>query len=122
MYIKNTVEILKLPHVVDLRGFPDLSKKIIDEGLNEQDYLYWLRETGRKVEYITKKIRKDRLSRALRTKVFQRDCFTCKTCFSTENLSVDHIKPEILGGTLDFDNLQTLCRKCNSSKGAKYTN
>lgn len=34
-------------------------------------------------------------------------------------LSIDHIHPERHGGTLDEDNLQTLCRPCNSRKGSR---
>lgn len=55
----------------------------------------------------------------LRTKVFERDAYRCIHCATHIDLTVDHIKPESKGGTLDFDNLQTLCRPCNSSKGAK---
>jgi 5-methylcytosine-specific restriction endonuclease McrA len=62
----------------------------------------------------------------LRMKVFKRDNFTCKNCgFSPDNeddckmLCADHIHPEKHGGKATLDNLQTLCRKCNSSKGSK---
>lgn len=34
-------------------------------------------------------------------------------------LTVDHIVPLSRGGTQDEDNLQTRCRICNSSKGAR---
>lgn len=59
------------------------------------------------------------IGNALRTKVFERDAFRCVHCAAHINLTVDHIKPESKGGTLDFDNLQTLCRPCNSTKGSK---
>lgn len=55
----------------------------------------------------------------LRTKVFERDAYRCVHCSAHIDLCVDHIHPESKGGTLDFDNLQTLCRPCNSSKGAR---
>lgn len=55
----------------------------------------------------------------LRTKVFERDAYRCVHCATHLSLTVDHIKPESKGGTLDFDNLQTLCRPCNSRKGVK---
>lgn len=54
----------------------------------------------------------------LRWKVWERDDFTCRHCGSRRFLSVDHIHPESKGGTLALDNLQTLCRSCNSRKGA----
>lgn len=56
---------------------------------------------------------------ALRWEVWERDNFTCQHCGSRKYLSVDHIIPESRGGTLEIENLQTLCRKCNSSKGAR---
>jgi len=55
----------------------------------------------------------------LRTAVFERDEYTCKMCGSREHLHADHIIPEIKGGLAVMENLQTLCRSCNSSKGAR---
>lgn len=55
----------------------------------------------------------------IRWAVWKRDDFTCKECGTREHLSVDHIIPESKGGTLDMDNLQTLCKLCNSRKGAR---
>lgn len=52
----------------------------------------------------------------LRIAVFRRDGFCCQVCGSQENLAVDHIIPEIRGGSLDMENLQTLCKSCNSRK------
>jgi hypothetical protein len=42
----------------------------------------------------------------------------CMCCNSTEHISVDHIKPYSLYKelSLDFNNLQLLCRSCNSKK------
>jgi hypothetical protein len=54
---------------------------------------------------------------SLRKEVFERDGGKCLRCGSTEHLSVDHITPLANGGTNDKDNLQTLCKKCNSIKG-----
>jgi len=53
--------------------------------------------------------------------VWKRDSFKCKQCGTQENLSIDHILPECMGGKLELDNLQTLCRSCNSKKGTKYS-
>lgn len=59
---------------------------------------------------------KKRIRHSLSKKVFERDAYRCKHCGTYIDLTVDHIKPESKGGTLDFDNLQTLCRPCNSRK------
>ena len=59
------------------------------------------------------------ISQPLRTQVFERDLYRCQHCDTHLNLTVDHIKAESKGGSLDVENLQTLCRSCNSKKGAK---
>lgn len=55
----------------------------------------------------------------LRWAVFERDNFTCKKCGSRSRLTADHILAESKGGEATMENLQTLCRSCNSRKGAK---
>lgn len=41
----------------------------------------------------------------------------CLKCGSDDILTIDHIKPIALGGDNSFENLQILCKSCNSSKG-----
>lgn len=55
----------------------------------------------------------------VRQMVYTRDGFKCLHCGTSESLSLDHIYPYSLGGSDDPSNLQTLCRPCNSSKGAR---
>jgi hypothetical protein len=43
----------------------------------------------------------------------------CLLCECRGNLSVDHIIPVAKGGADDLLNLQCLCRRCNSRKGAR---
>ena len=45
----------------------------------------------------------------------------CVKCGNKEDLVKDHITPIYQGGSDGLDNLQPLCRKCNSSKGADST-
>lgn len=56
------------------------------------------------------------VSESVRQAVFDRDGRACKECKSTDDLSIDHIVPRSKGGSHDEDNLQTLCRRCNSAK------
>lgn len=56
---------------------------------------------------------------SLRFAVYERDNYTCLHCGTSEQLSLDHIHPYSLGGKDTRDNLQTLCRPCNSRKGAR---
>lgn len=61
----------------------------------------------------------------LREAIKKRDNFTCCNCGnSTHNeanllLEIDHIVPISKGGFTEESNLQTLCWKCNRSKGSK---
>jgi hypothetical protein len=61
----------------------------------------------------------------LREYIKTRDNFTCCQCGNSTKaepnllLEVDHIIPIAKGGLTIEDNLQTLCWKCNRSKGAK---
>ena len=55
----------------------------------------------------------------IRWAVWERDNFTCKHCGSRKNLTIDHIVPESKGGKMTMENAQTLCKSCNSRKGAR---
>ena len=85
------------------------------------------------VEYLSNKIKFQKsaagqralMTSKLRLKIKERDGYTCKCCgLSTTQephllLEVDHIIPISKGGLTTEDNLQTLCWKCNRSKGSK---
>ena len=49
---------------------------------------------------------------------FKFSCIKCG-CKDEKKLSVDHIIPFSKGGLDDFENLQILCKLCNSKKGVK---
>jgi len=61
----------------------------------------------------------------LRKQIKIRDGFTCQICgISTNNepnllLEIDHVIPLSKGGITSENNLQTLCWRCNRTKGAK---
>lgn len=63
--------------------------------------------------------RKKEIPDGLRWQVFERDDFRCKHCGSRQQLRADHIVPESSGGQTTLSNLQTLCHRCNSSKGTR---
>lgn len=42
--------------------------------------------------------------------------FCCADCLSVDDITIDHIVPLSRGGEDNVDNLQFLCRPCNSSK------
>lgn len=51
--------------------------------------------------------------------ITERDGKRCAACDSTERLEIDHIKPLVMGGSNEIDNLQWLCRSCNLRKGTQ---
>lgn len=60
---------------------------------------------------------KAKIPPALARKVMERDAYRCRHCATHIDLTCDHIIPEIDGGPTTFENLQTLCKSCNSKKG-----
>ncbi len=64
------------------------------------------------------------ISPRIRWLVFEKCGRSCCVCGATAadgaKLEVDHIQPVSRGGSNNLDNLQILCRTCNSGKGALY--
>lgn len=54
-----------------------------------------------------------------RERIYERDGYRCVECGSEDDLTLDHIHPRSLAGNDSDANLRTLCRPCNSRKGAK---
>ena len=56
----------------------------------------------------------------IRLRILRRDSYCCQQCGQDQGkLHVDHIVPRRLGGGDNDANLQTLCQKCNLTKGSK---
>jgi hypothetical protein len=56
----------------------------------------------------------------LRITILDRDGWQCATCGGPAH-TVDHIIPRIKGGDMWApDNLQSMCKSCNSSKGGRF--
>lgn len=56
---------------------------------------------------------------SVRKAVYERDAYRCVVCQSWLDLTLDHVIPYSQGGPDTIDNLQTMCRSHNSSKGAR---
>ncbi|GAB4466164.1 MAG: HNH endonuclease [Armatimonadaceae bacterium] len=55
-----------------------------------------------------------------RRSVFARDNYTCQYCGVTgKDLTIDHVIPKRHGGGMEWENLVTCCRRCNTKKGDK---
>lgn len=69
------------------------------------------------------RVERGRVSNKMRFSIYKRDGYRCQICGrtdATDYLEIDHIKPIAKGGKSTYDNLQTLCRKCNKEKGDRY--
>ncbi len=68
------------------------------------------------------------MTAALREKIKNRDNYTCQTCGLSNKeernllLEIDHIIPLSKNGITSEGNLQTLCWRCNRTKGSKIIN
>ena len=63
------------------------------------------------------RVERGRVSNKMRFAIYKRDGYRCKKCgCKTNDLEVDHIFPISKGGKSTFDNLQTLCHRCNTKK------
>jgi superfamily II DNA or RNA helicase len=56
---------------------------------------------------------------AVKEEVRLRDHHACLACGTTRGLQVDHVIAVYRGGSDDASNLQTLCKRCNTTKGTE---
>ena len=66
------------------------------------------------------RVERGKVSNKLRFAIYQRDGYRCRKCGVSDgyaDLEIDHIIPISKGGKSTYDNLQTLCHKCNVEKG-----
>ena len=68
-------------------------------------------------------VERGQLSDSLRYDILRRDRFRCVICGASADdgarLHVDHIIPVSKGGKSEYDNLRTLCERCNIGKSDK---
>lgn len=63
-------------------------------------------------------------SEEVKEQVKARDGYRCLCCGETKKsrLQIDHVAPSYYGGNNSLDNLQTLCKDCNQTKGINILN
>lgn len=116
--------------------FPRFSFRYISGGGNSSmrfDIVFNIDTLNRFINYLSNVVKFKKsvagqralMTSNLREKIKKRDNYTCKHCgLSTTKepnllLEIDHIIPLSKNGMTTEDNLQTLCWRCNRSKGAK---
>lgn len=116
--------------------FPKYTFQYISAGGNTStqcDVVMDLENLNKFVVYLSEKIKFKKsaagqralMTSKLRQSIKERDGFTCLKCGASIKkepnllLEIDHIIPVSKGGMTTEENLQTLCWRCNRSKGAK---
>ena len=65
------------------------------------------------------RVERGKVTNKMRFAIYKRDNYRCRKCGRrTDDLEIDHIIPIAKGGKTIYSNLQTLCHRCNSKKGA----
>lgn len=116
--------------------FPTYSFRYISPGGNKStrcDVELNIKNLNNFIEYFSEMVKfrnsvagqRALMTTRLREFIKNRDNYTCKNCGISTSvephllLEIDHIMPISKGGLTSEDNLQTLCWKCNRTKGAK---
>jgi hypothetical protein len=111
-----------LRELVSVRRPAKHAAALVDGGLWELHEDGWRVPRGNEVRDLWSVERDDyrkKIPDWIRELVYERDKYRCVECAATEDLTLDHIYPWSLGGSDGPDNLRTLCRPCNSRKGAR---
>lgn len=65
------------------------------------------------------RVERGKVTNRMRFAIYERDNYRCRMCGRrTDDLEIDHIIPISKGGKSTYDNLQTLCHRCNMRKGS----
>lgn len=91
--------------------------RLADDAKREADRQAKAAKRAAKIALRGGQVRRALIPDAIRAAVLERDGHACRHCRSTEDLALDHVYPWSLGGPDTADNLQVLCRPCNSRKG-----
>ena len=75
-------------------------------------------ETPRSLMHDLLTFRSSDAKRMWRDSIKARDGNKCVYCGSTENLTIDHVRPQAHGGSTTASNCVTACRPCNQAKGS----
>ncbi|CAN1177387.1 hypothetical protein LINPERHAP2_LOCUS33075 [Linum perenne] len=90
-----------------------------DQTVNSPSGSYYIPAVLR-VRKLLQVVKRRKMENSLsRKNILHRDGYICQYCYSSENLTIDHVFPASRGGEWKWENLVTACSKCNSKKGQK---
>ena len=99
--------------------FSDTDIQTLIARLNKKRGNYY---TDREIWDSICRVERGKVSNKMRFSIYARDGYRCCKCGASgryAQLEVDHIVPIAKGGKSTYNNLQTLCHKCNVEKGDK---
>jgi 5-methylcytosine-specific restriction endonuclease McrA len=105
--------------ITSVKGKIDL--EIVDAEVPAALALCLIRLNNRTVSAATDDTTQDRrrISKQVSNAVWIRDGGTCVECGAKDYLEFDHVIPVSKGGSNTVQNVQLLCRRCNSKKSDK---
>ena len=92
-------------------------KDIIQRLRNKQNDFYLDYEVWQSIC----RVERGKITNKIRFAIYARDGHRCRNCGSDYDLEIDHIFPISKGGKSTYDNLQTLCHRCNALKSDSVT-
>lgn len=90
---------------------------VLIKKMNKKNGTYY---TDREIWDAVCRVERGKVSNKMRFSIYARDGYRCRRCGVSERyarLEIDHIIPIAKGGKTTYDNLQTLCHRCNVEKG-----
>lgn len=69
------------------------------------------------------RVERGKVSNKMRFSIYERDGYRCRCCGISDRyaqLEIDHIIPIARGGKSTYENLQTLCHRCNIEKSDRW--
>lgn len=106
-------------HIYDKKNetyYADDILALINRLRNRNGYFYNDREIWNSIC----RVERGKVSNKMRFAIYERDGYRCRKCGVSQRyaqLEIDHIIPIAKGGKSTYNNLQTLCHRCNLEKG-----
>lgn len=119
----------KFEEINDLEECLSISRKykLFDQDTLSDCRNYLKRKYRERAAYLERLINEPRnqankfiAKKEIREEVFKIYGKKCLCCGSTKNITIDHVMPVFKGGIDHIDNLQPLCKSCNSKKNSKF--
>lgn len=113
-------EIIKTEEVLKNNGFWNIHHKLTGQDIKTIRFVinnsrkFWERKNSYELKRLQASLFTSRPD--IRKKVYDLHGKECLSCGETEKIEMDHVIPIVKGGENTIENLQPLCKSCNTSK------